>query len=79
MFSGGGVPEVELDMQDNFTYKSPTERGDFLPLKKKNPIYLSHNDRNNQRKLNRYQIHMYIHIYMHIPPHIFIYMYSPYF
>lgn len=38
MFSGGGVPEVELDMQDNFTYKSPTERGDFLPLKKKTPF-----------------------------------------
>lgn len=38
MSSGGGVPEVELDMQDNLICKSPTDRGDFPPLKKKTPF-----------------------------------------
>lgn len=41
MLSGGGVPEVELDVQDNFICKSPTERGDFIPLKKKKNPFVS--------------------------------------
>lgn len=51
----------------------------FYSSEEKTPICLSHNDRNNQRKLDRYWIHVcvfvYIYIYMHTSPYIFIYVY----
>lgn len=60
MFCVEVIPEEELDTWENYIYKSPTERGITIEEK----TYLSHNDRNNQRKLDGYHIYMCVCVYM---------------
>ena len=68
VFSVGVVPQ-----QDNYIYKSSTKRDISIEEK---TFCFSHNDRNNQKKLDKYHF-IYIYVCLHTPtPHIFIYIYT---